>query len=121
MRIFHFVETYDRGKRKPPICGAKTGHVTTFENVVTCKRCLTALRINRLKKFTRNMEGKLYQHHSFGLVRVITQPNYKAGGPRNVLIRTRFGQEVIVPQRSLRFPQGEGGQKKPQFIKRRPP
>ena len=109
MRIFHFVQTYDHGKRKPPICGAKIGHVTTFENVVTCKRCLIALRINRVKKFTRNMEGKLYRHPSFGLVRVITQPNYKAGGPRNVLIRTHSGQEVIVPQRSLRLPQVDGG------------
>lgn len=64
------------------------------------------------KQTARNMEGKFYQHHSFGLVRVIIQPNYKAGGPRNLLIRTSSGQEVIVPQRSLRLPPGGGSLKK---------
>lgn len=48
------------------------------------------------------MEDKLYRHPRFGLVKVLIQPNYKAGGPRNVLIRLEDGTETIVPQRSLR-------------------
>ena len=48
------------------------------------------------------MEGKIYRHHKLGEVKVIRQPNYKAGGPRNVLIRDMMETEYIVPQRSLR-------------------
>lgn len=48
------------------------------------------------------MEGKKYRHSKFGEVEVIRQPNYKSGGPRNILIRTKNGTECIVPQRSLR-------------------
>lgn len=49
------------------------------------------------------MVGKLYNHSRFGLVRVLIQPNYKAGGPRNVAIQLlEAGGSTIVPQRSLR-------------------
>ena len=48
------------------------------------------------------MEGKKYRHPRFGEVQVIRQPNYKAGGPRNLLIRLKDGTESVVPQRSLR-------------------
>lgn len=56
----------------------------------------------------RNMVGKRYKHSKLGIVEVIKQPNYRAGGPRNVLIRlikqAGFTNEVefIIPQRSLR-------------------
>lgn len=50
----------------------------------------------------RNMIGKYYHHHKFGKVKVITQPNYIKGAPRNVSIVTERGLEVSVPQRSLR-------------------
>lgn len=50
----------------------------------------------------KNMEGKEYNHPKFGRIQVLRQPNYKAGGPRNVLIRLKNGIETIVPQRSLR-------------------
>lgn len=55
-----------------------------------------------IRKLKRQMEGKKYRHPRFGEVRVIRQPNYKAGGPRNVLVRLKDGTEMIVPQRSLR-------------------
>ena len=51
----------------------------------------------------RNMEGRIYRHPKLGDVRVIIQPNYKAGGPRNVLVNCmEDGHRVVVPQRSLR-------------------
>ena len=50
----------------------------------------------------RNMVGKRYMHSKLGIVEVIKQPNYKAGGPHNVLVRLIDGEETIVPQRSLR-------------------
>lgn len=50
----------------------------------------------------RNMEGKIYRHHKFGKVKVIRQPNYKAGCLRNILVRDTTGTEYIIPQRSLR-------------------
>lgn len=55
-----------------------------------------------MRKLKRQMEGKKYRHPRFGEVRVIRQPSYKAGGPRNVLIRLKNGTETVVPQRSLR-------------------
>jgi len=57
-----------------------------------------------------NMEGKMYLHPRFGKVRVIIQPNYKAGGPRNVLVQQiDIDEEVVVPQRSLRVIKAEEG------------
>lgn len=50
----------------------------------------------------RNMIGKYYYHHKFGKVKVLTQPNYVKGTPRNVFIVNEWGLEIIVPQRSLR-------------------
>lgn len=50
----------------------------------------------------KNMEGKEYWHGKYGTVQVIKQPNYKADGPRNVLIRTKADGYYVVPQRSLR-------------------
>jgi len=50
----------------------------------------------------RNMVGKKYIHSKLGIVEVIAQPNYEVGGPRNVLVKSLRGKEVIVPQRSLR-------------------
>lgn len=48
------------------------------------------------------MIGKYYHHHRFGKVKVLTQPSYIKGAPRNVLIVTERGREIILPQRSLR-------------------
>ena len=48
------------------------------------------------------MEGKKYKHPRFGIVKVLKQPGYVKGSPRNVLIRLGSGLEFIVPQRSLR-------------------
>ena len=51
----------------------------------------------------RNMEGKKYRHPKFGEVEVTLQPNYEAGGPRNVLIFLKNeAKYYVVPQRSLR-------------------
>lgn len=50
----------------------------------------------------RNMIGKYYYRHRLGKVKVLTQPNYVKGAPRNVLIVTERGREITVPQRSLR-------------------
>lgn len=50
----------------------------------------------------RNMIGKKYRHPRLGVVKVLTQPNYTKGAPRNVLIVTVRGREITVPQRSLR-------------------
>ena len=60
---------------------------------------------------SHNMEGKKYRHSKFGEVQVTKQPNYKAGGPRNVLICLENGSEFVVPQRSLRKLKKEGKQK----------
>lgn len=48
------------------------------------------------------MIGREYRHPKLGKVVVIEYPNYKAGGPRNVLIHTEQGDLIVVPQRSLR-------------------
>lgn len=48
------------------------------------------------------MIGREYRHPKLGRVVVMKQLNYKAGGPRNVLVRNRRGDETVVPQRSLR-------------------
>lgn len=50
----------------------------------------------------RNMIGKYYHHHKFGVVKVITQSGYVKGTPRNVMIVSERGLETVVPQRSLR-------------------
>ena len=49
------------------------------------------------------MEGKFYRHPRFGKVKVLIQPNYRSGGPRNVAIRIlETEKDTIVPQRSLK-------------------
>lgn len=60
----------------------------------------------------RNMEGKEYWHGKYSTVQVIKQPNYKAGGPRNILIRTKADGYYIVPQRSLRKLKGADWKKR---------
>ena len=55
------------------------------------------------------MIDKLYRHPRFGTVKVLIQPNYKAGGPRNVAIQIfETGKSTIVPQRSLRKIKAQG-------------
>lgn len=48
------------------------------------------------------MVGKRYIYSKLGVVEVIIQPNYEAGGPRNVMVKTIKGKLIVVPQRSLR-------------------
>ena len=55
------------------------------------------------KKWNKMMKGKLYRHPRFGKVKVLIQPNYRSGGPRNVAIRIlETEKDTIVPQRSLK-------------------
>lgn len=56
----------------------------------------------------RNMIGKKYRHHKFGIVKVLTQPNYIKNAPRNVIIEFEDGTRNVVPQRSLRKIKGGG-------------
>ncbi len=53
-------------------------------------------------KRQRNMEGKVYRHHTLGTVKIIRQSNYRKGCLRNILIETEEGTLYIIPQRSLR-------------------